>query len=234
MATDSPEVLERIKVGLDLVDTIARSMRKQMGAYIDVDDLASSGKEALINAARSFEPDRGVPFKSWAGLRIRGAMMECFRTRGPLPKRVYRKLRAMQAADNVLEIVAEENSSSTPPSAEIADEKLADALTAAATAMAIGMLAMKSVDDMRTPPKDERESPEDEAAREEMVRIFQDVLNERPENERTLIKRHYFDEVTMEQAATELGLSKSWASRLHARAMEGIARSLKRRRIEGA
>ena len=54
-----------------------------------------------------------------------------------------------------------------------------------------------------------------------------------PDQERTLIERYYFDDVTFDQAARELGLSKSWASRLHARAIEGVAKALKRSGIDG-
>ena len=62
-----------------------------------------------------------------------------------------------------------------------------------------------------------------------MARV-REAIAERPEQERVLLTRHYFDDVTFEEAARELGLSKSWASRLHSRAIEGLARSLKRAR----
>jgi DNA-directed RNA polymerase specialized sigma subunit len=42
------------------------------------------------------------------------------------------------------------------------------------------------------------------------------------------VERHYFGDETLDQAAASLGLSKSWGSRLHARAIETIARELKR------
>ncbi len=53
----------------------------------------------------------------------------------------------------------------------------------------------------------------------------------RPEAERHLLVRHYFEGVSFDEAAKEIGLSKSWASRLHARAIEGLAKDLKRLRV---
>jgi RNA polymerase sigma factor for flagellar operon FliA len=46
-----------------------------------------------------------------------------------------------------------------------------------------------------------------------------------------LVERHYFGGATLDEAARALGLSKSWGSRLHARAIEQMARELKRARV---
>lgn len=227
---DSPEVLARVKEGLDLVEMLARQLRRQFGPHVQVDDLASQGREALLAAARSFDPDRGVPFRRWANLRIRGGMIDAVRSQGNLPRRVYRKLRAVQEADRIHDAAAEEQAASPATSAEDADAKLSDQLSSAAMAMALGFLAMKSGDAVER-ASDPTESPEDAVARAELVTAIREAIAERPDAERKLLERHYFDDVTFEEAARELGLSKSWASRLHARAIEGVARAMKRARI---
>lgn len=228
MTTDSPEVLARIKDGLSLVDILARHLRRQMGPYVDVDDLASQGREALVAAARTYDPDRGVPFRKWANLRIRGAMIDAVRARGNLPKRVYRKLRAMQAADRVQEVAAEEEAAAPPASAEAADERLSNTLSASAMAMAASFLAMRSGDAIDS-ARDDADSPEDALLRAEMAKLLRDAIAAQPDAERHLLERHYFQDATFEEAARELGLSKSWASRLHARALEGLAKAVQRR-----
>jgi len=48
------------------------------------------------------------------------------------------------------------------------------------------------------------------------------------ETERKLVELHYFGDQTIDEAAASLGLSKSWGSRLHARAIEALARELRR------
>jgi RNA polymerase sigma factor for flagellar operon FliA len=221
-----------MKSALDLVDMLARGVTRQLGSYADRDDLASYGHEALMTAARTFEPDRGVPFRRWAQLKIRGAMLESLRNRGPLPKRTYRKLRAMQAADQIYENAAEEDAAALAMSPETADRRLEETLASAAAAMALGLLHSKSTEELTSGLKDDEESPEELAARVEMVRVLREVIAERPDAERTLLERHYFDDLTVEEVAKEIGLSKSWACRLHARAIDGVARSLKRRRFE--
>lgn len=223
-------MLARVKEGLDLVDILARQLRRQFGPHVQLDDLTSQGREALLAAARSFDPDRGVPFRRWANLRVRGAMIDGVRSQGNLPRRVYRQLRALQAADQVHHAAAEDAASTPAPEGEAADAKLTDQLGTAAMAMALSFLTMKA-DDALGHARDPHDSPEEAVGKAELVASIRDAIAERPEAERRLLERHYFDDVTFEEAARELGLSKSWASRLHARAIEGVARALKRSRV---
>ncbi|HVJ93165.1 MAG TPA: sigma-70 family RNA polymerase sigma factor [Labilithrix sp.] len=227
---DPPEVLARVHEGLELVDIIARQMRRQFGPHVQVDDLASQGREALLAAARSFDPERGIPFRRWANLRIRGAMIDSVRKDGSLPKRVYRKLRAVQAADAVHEAANEEQGAAPTPTAEAADAKLADHLGTAAMAMALGFLSMRR-DEALEQAKDPDHSPESNVGHVQLIARVRDAIAELPDQERTLLTRHYFDDIQLDEAARELGLSKSWGSRLHARGIEAVARSLKRSRV---
>jgi RNA polymerase sigma factor FliA len=228
---DSPEVLARLHEGLDLVDMLARQLRRQCGPYVQVDDLASQGREALLAAARSFDPDRGVPFRRWANLRIRGAMLDAIRSHGNLPRRVYRKLRAIQAADQVHAAAAEEQAAAPVTSPDDAAAKISDQLGSAAMAMAIGFLSMRSGDALEH-ARDTSETPEEAVARAELLARIRAAIAERPEAERRLLERHYFEDINFEETARELGLSKSWASRLHSRAIEAVAKALKRGNVE--
>lgn len=225
------EVVARVEQQLDLVEIIARQIRRQFGPYVEREELVSQGREALFAAARSYDAARGLPFRRWANLRIRGAMIDALRQQGNLPKRVYRKLRAMQAADRVHEVLDEEASAAPPPATpEEAEAKLNERLDAASMAMALSFLSMRSGEALDR-AKDERASPEEAVGHKEMVTLVREALAERPEPEQRLILRHYFEDVTLDEAAKELGLSKSWASRLHARAIEAIARAMKRAKV---
>lgn len=217
-------MLARVREGLDLVDLLARQMRRQIGASVQVDDLASAGREALVLAARGFDASRGVPFRRWANLRVRGAMIDAARSTG-LPRRLYEKLRATEAADRLQEATDEADAARPPANAEEADARLATRLEGAALAMALGLLRMGGQPELEA-ARDAKESPEEQVARAELVARVRAAIDARPDNERTLLVRHYFEDVTFEEAAREIGLSKSWASRLHARAIEALARDL--------
>lgn len=226
LAADSPEVLARVKEELSLVDMLARQIRRQLGGGVEYDDLASAGREGLLSAARSFDPSHGVPFRRWANLRIKGPMYDALRAQSSLPRRVYERLRTLEAGDRVTETAAEEMGT-VPAPAESADEKLTSYLAGIATAMAIGLLA-ETTGPSPEDAKDGHESAEESLARAQMLSKIREAVDRRPDAERTLLVRHYFDGVTFEEAAKELGLSKSWASRLHTRAIEGVTKDLKR------
>lgn len=227
MTADSPEVLQRIQGEIELVEMLARQLNRQLGGQVDSDDLRSAGREGLLQAARSFDASQGVPFRRWANVRVRGAMLDFVRHHSGLPRRVYKRARALAAADRVHEVASE---SPAPQSAEAADKKLDELLAQSATAMAIGFLSMRSTEGLEV--DDGTESPEQRAARGELQALLRREIEKRPEAERTLLLRHYFDDVTFENAAREIGLSKSWASRLHARAIEGLADTLRKLGLE--
>jgi RNA polymerase sigma factor for flagellar operon FliA len=222
---DSPEILARFESELDLVDLVARQIARTIGSTsVTLDDLRSFGREGLLRASRSFDPERGVPFRRWANLRIKGALYDGIRQWGGLPRRVYRQLRALEAADEVQTAYEEDDASSPPSTPEAADAKLTSYLAGIATAMAVGGATA------RPPERAVVEgTPEELFGRAELIDFLRRVVATLPEKERTLLERHYFGGETLEEAAASLGLSKSWGSRLHARAIEALTDALRSR-----
>jgi len=225
---DAPETVARIHEGMPVVDMLAHQLRRQLGSY-DVDDLKSAGREGLVNAARSFDPALGVPFRRWANLRIRGAMIDSVRSQGGMPRRVYQRLKAIEAGDKLSEGVAEEEK---PAASEVeADQRLSGYLAGIATAMAVGLLCESGGPEM-VDVRGAALTAEEQLAQHQLVTFVRDAVEKQPDAEKHLLKRHYFDGLTFDEAAKELGLSKSWASRLHARAIEGLTREMKRQRVK--
>ncbi len=226
-ATDAPEVLARFRAELDLVDLNARQVARRIVApSVTLDDLRSFGQEGLLQAARTFDESRGVPFRRWANLRIRGAMIDGVRQWGSLPRRVYRELRAVAAADRLQEAYDEEDAANPLATPEGADARLTSYLAGIATAIAAGTMVAAprgSID-----PEGRDATPEDLVGNAELIARVKAIVARLPDAERTLVERHYFGDETLDQAAASLGLSKSWGSRLHARAIDAIAREMRK------
>ncbi len=234
MPNDKPSsvtVQARVEDCLEIVQINAYQLRRQFGTRFDVDDLMSAGREALVVAAQTFDDSRGVPFRRWAGLRVRGAMVDTMRRSANMPRRVYAQLRAIEAGDLVQDTYIEEDSAKPTPNEVEADSRLGNYLAGIATAMAVGLLAQTSASTDPEAASDHADTPEEALQRAQMLQILERAINERPDAERSLLRRHYFDGLRFEQVAKELGLSKSWASRLHARAIEAVTKTLKK---EGA
>jgi RNA polymerase sigma factor for flagellar operon FliA len=213
---------------MDLVEIVARQVSRRIGPAVTLEDLRSFGREGLLHAARSFEPDRGVPFRRWANLRIKGAVFDGIRQWGGLPRRVYRELRALEAVDHVKESYEEEHSADPPSSPEAAHARIGEYLAGMATAMAIGSLSTRKGDPDGALGGSGGPSPEELFGNAELLAHIKAVVKRLPDRERTLLERHYFGGETLEDAAASLGLSKSWGSRLHARAIDALTEELRR------
>jgi RNA polymerase sigma factor for flagellar operon FliA len=80
-------------------------------------------------------------------------------------------------------------------------------------------------------PDDNAEMPLESLLDDELRRTLHEVLAGLPDDARHLVKATYFEGKTLKEAGEELGISKAWASRLHARALEQLARGLRRAHV---
>jgi RNA polymerase sigma factor for flagellar operon FliA len=225
-STEPPEVLARFHAELDLVDLLARQLGRKVAKSVTLDDLRSFGREGLLQAARTFDASRGVPFRRWANVRVRGAMIDGLRQWGNLPRRLYRELRGIEAGDRMLSAYDEEDAAGAPATPEAADARLTSYLAGIATAIAVG--TMVAAPRQNVDPDGRDVTPEDLLGEAELLARVKQIVATLPLQERTLVERHYFGGETLDEAAASLGLSKSWGSRLHARAIEAIARVLRK------
>jgi RNA polymerase sigma factor for flagellar operon FliA len=227
---DSPEVAARIDEALAMIPGVLRQLSSYFGRLARVEDLRSYASEAAMIAARSFDPDRGTPFRYFASTRIRFGVVNGMRREGEIPARLHKKLREVESSLRTKEAMDEENAAAPPRTPEDADSRLSDHLAALATALATGSLFLHG-DEVMEELVDPGDPVDDAYAREELAAVVREVVATRPETERLLIERHWFDGMTLEDAAKSVGLSPSWGCRVHARAIEGITRALQRRNV---
>jgi RNA polymerase sigma factor for flagellar operon FliA len=227
---ESPEVLERFSSGLGLVDIIARQISRTLGGAAELEELLSFGREGLWDAARRFDASRGVPFRGYANFRVRGAIIDGVRTSARLSRRTHERLNGLQAAARVSEGAHEDLAAPRAPGSgpAEAEQALGDHLAAMATAMAAGLIApIAHGDDGERTLVATSEDPEQAYGSAELRQVIQSAIGELPREEAELVRRHYLEGARFDHVAAELGLSKSWASRLHTRALTRLAKRLR-------
>jgi RNA polymerase sigma factor for flagellar operon FliA len=205
-------------------------VRRSLGQGVELDDLLSFGRIGLLDAARRFDPSRGVPFRAYANFRVRGSVVDGVRSLARLPRRVHERLRAYDASSRVSEGASEDVLGGKPAvgSAADAERALGAHLAAMATAMAVGLVAESAVgDDGELTPVDADVSPEEAVSRAELIAVVREAIAELPHEEAELVRRHYLEGERFDHVAAELGLSKSWASRLHTRAVGRLTKRLR-------
>jgi RNA polymerase sigma factor for flagellar operon FliA len=221
----APEKDQLVQQNLSLVQAIARKLKRTLGATIDYEDLVAYGSKGLVEAADRFDPRHGVAFSTFAYYRIRGAMFDGLRTMGWYSRADYARYRAEERAHEYLRNQAEREGAAraegAPPAA--AAEALAEvarALSGVATVHITALEAAARVPDERLPAPD---AALDTGRLGVRVR---EAIATLPDKERRLMELYYFGDKTLQEAGAALGLSKSWACRLHARAIDLLREAL--------
>jgi RNA polymerase sigma factor for flagellar operon FliA len=223
-ATDRDRLVEQ---NLSLVQAIAGKLKRTLGRSIEFDDIVAYGAKGLIEAADRFDARPGVSFTTFAYYRIRGAMLDGMRTMGWYSRADYARYRAEERATEYMRNVAErESATAAQPAGAGASqagsgasapgqtlEEVAAILSSIATVHITSIEAAAKVADESLPAPDATIDLGQLSAR------LRAALATLPEKEKRLMELYYFADKTLEDAGGELGLSKSWACRLHARAV---------------
>jgi RNA polymerase sigma factor for flagellar operon FliA len=214
---------------LSMVRAIAAKVRQQVSLRLELDELVSYGTQGLLEAAERFDESTGARFSTFAYYRVRGAMFDGIRQMNQLPRHVYARARMAERAHETLENAAERERGAGPgaPAPTVEDDVrgLADAMAQVVTSYVTSLEALV----------DEGSDFAEDAELAEDVLVLRDTHGEvarivegLPEKERHFIRKHYFEGKNLMEAGQELGLSKSWASRLHARALALIREKLEK------
>jgi RNA polymerase sigma factor FliA len=197
-----------------LVVATATKVRRELDLVVPLDDLIQFGFYGLLDARRRFDPTRGAQLSTYAYYRIRGAIIDGVRKMAYLPRRAHARLRALEGGDAALEAIGDSRAADAGARTDRArtaadiDEALGR-LTAAYVLSAVGQ------DEDAAQP----ENPEERLLGRELSGRIERAVGALPERERALVMGFYFEGRRFDEVAAELGISKSWASRLHTKAL---------------
>ncbi|HJK93836.1 MAG TPA: sigma-70 family RNA polymerase sigma factor [Polyangiaceae bacterium LLY-WYZ-15_(1-7)] len=203
-----------------LVQSIATKVRNRFDLKADLDDLLADGYRGLLEAKARFDESRGVQFNTFAYYRIRGAIIDGVRKNAFLSRRAYRQLKAAEAALEIGEAAGEVRAAD--PKAKGDKKKTTEALHGTLAKLTASYVMASVGQDEHQPS----ETPEDAILKEEAKERVRALLSILPERELALVKGHYFDGRRFDEVAAELGISKSWASRLHGKALDRLREAL--------
>jgi RNA polymerase sigma factor for flagellar operon FliA len=203
---------------LHLVHAIAEKLRGRLGKTMEPGDLVGYGTKGLIEAAARFDPQQGVAFSTFAYYRIRGAMFDGMRIMGWYSRGDYARFRAEERAGEYLAAAAAREGAER--AAQAGASEPGEALAAIADLLGgVAAIHITSFDAALDRPDDTFQAPDEALLDQEARQRVRAALAALPEKERRLLELYYFADQNLEDAGKQLGLSKSWASRLHARAV---------------
>ena len=221
-ATDpQPVDLDALITGhMALVGHIVRESMGRLPGHVNRDDLSSAGFTALVQAARSYDESRGVPFTRYAATRIRGAILDELRGIDWASRSVRRRARELDETRSKLAVEL----GRVPSDAEVAaaaglnvDEVAAnDEDVSRASVMSLQGFGDTSIDEVlptRAP------SPEDKIEQNERIGYLIDAVALLPERLRVVVEGYFFTERPMADIAAELGITESRVSQMRAEAL---------------
>jgi RNA polymerase sigma factor for flagellar operon FliA len=210
-----------------LVQSIAAKLRRQLGKTMEPGDLVGYGTQGLIEAAKNFDPKQGTAFSTFAYYRIRGAIFDGMRTMGWYSRGDYARFRAEERANEYMAAAADREAAlkSAKPARPAQDksgvlEDIAEILSGVAT------VHITSIEAAQELPDDRFKAPDESALEAEGRDRVRTALAKLPAKERRLMELYYFADMNLEAAGKKLGLSKSWACRLHTRAVNQMREAL--------
>lgn len=204
---------------LYLVKLVAGRLGIYLNQYIDQDDLFGYGVIGLMDAIDKYDLEKNVKFETYASLRIKGAILDAIRKLDWVPRTIRKKQKQLDHAYTYLETEL----GRAPEDAEIMeylelDEKEYNTLlkeTAITTLLSIEDYTKQIgtlKDNTAKLPEQQMEIKEVKA----MLAKYIDLLSER---EKQVITLYYFEELTLKEISSVLGVSESRISQIHTKAV---------------
>jgi RNA polymerase sigma factor FliA len=222
---------------LPQIKYIAQRISTKLPSHVELNDLVSAGILGLLDAIEKFDPNRGVKFKTYAELRIKGAILDSLRNLDWAPRslrkkskdleRVYRELEQRLGRPATDKEVCETMEITLEEFYELVDQ--------------IKGLNLGSFQELSSQDEDKNAEPLVKYIpdapqldpffvfhKTEVQGILSTAIDTLPKKERLVVSLYYFDELTMKEIGKVLGVNESRVSQLHTKAMLRLRTKLKK------
>ncbi|HED19505.1 MAG TPA: RNA polymerase sigma factor FliA [Gammaproteobacteria bacterium] len=206
-----------------LVKRIAYHLMSRLPPSVQADDLIQAGMIGLLEASRNYDASQGASFETYAGIRIRGAMLDEIRRTDWTPRSVHRKAR--QVAEAVRAIENQEGRDARD--VEVA-ERLGIELNEYHRILqdATGCRVF-SIDDAGTSggsspeptASDSHNEPLDKLHRSDFKVALAGAIAGLPERESLVMAMYYDEELNLREIGEVLGVSESRVCQIHGQAL---------------
>ncbi len=228
MASTADTVERLIEENQGLVVSLASTIHRKLPPYVELDDLIAYGQVGLAEAARDFDPQHGSRFSTYSYYRIRGSIYDGLSKMTWFSRSQYRQIKSSAMTDEVLREESDEAASSGKSSKE-GDVRWLRNVTRALAVVYLAPMGGEGEESGDRGAVEDHSMPDASAAAmsHEMADKIHELIDGLPPEPQALIKGVYFEGLSLQEAGKRLGISKSWASRLHAKTLQRLARSLR-------
>jgi RNA polymerase sigma factor FliA len=216
-----PDMDALVRKHADLVKRIAYHLAGRLPPQVEVEDLMQAGMMGLLEAAQNYATGRGASFETYAGIRIRGAMLDALRKLDWAPRSVHRKARAAAQALREVEALrgSEANESDVASHMGVS---LTEYQRIVQDTLGCQLLRLNDADGEesaldRLP--DGAPNPEANALDESLRQAIIDAIQALPERERLVLSLYYEQELNLKEIGAVLKVTESRVCQLHGQAL---------------
>jgi RNA polymerase sigma factor FliA len=195
---------------LPLVRHIVGKLTAELPPGVDVENLEAAGVLGLVEAAASYDPEREARFKTFAYLRVRGAILDELRRNCPLPQPMLETLARVRAAYRTLP--APVSVAALALATGLTEDEVADCL--AATRLTRMVSLSPESHEWTTRLDDRTDRPESPLERAEEARLLEEAITGLPERERLAVTLYYREDLRLKEISAVLKVSESRVSRI--------------------
>lgn len=205
-----------------LVKRIAYHLMSRLPPSVHADDLIQAGMIGLIEASRKFDPEQGASFETYAGIRIRGAMLDEIRRTDWTPRSVHRKAR--EVAEVVRRIENEKGRDARDIEvAEAMNMDLADYHKILQDATGCRIFSLEDPgtlgDDGYSYNNRQPDQPLENLQKADFKQGLAGAIKGLPERERLVMALYYDEELNLREIGEVLGVSESRVCQIHGQAL---------------
>jgi RNA polymerase sigma factor for flagellar operon FliA len=207
----------------DLVKRIAYHLVSRMPPNVEVDDLIQAGMIGLLDAAKHYTASKGANFETYAGIRIRGAMLDEVRKSDWTPRSVHRNVREMSEVVRRLENESGQDAKPT----EIANalgislDDYHKVVQDAASCRLFSFEQMGSSEDDGPVDfaSDDGPGPAEQLENDDFRASLVQAIEQLPERERLVLSLYYDQELNLREIGAVLDVSESRVCQIHGQAL---------------
>ncbi|MFW5451113.1 MAG: RNA polymerase sigma factor FliA [Methylophagaceae bacterium] len=217
-STSNQSESELVMLHAALVKRIAYHLIARLPHTVDVEDLIQAGMIGLLDASKHYNADQGASFETYAGIRIRGAMLDEIRRNDWAPRSVHRKAREIAAAMQTLEQQHGRNALDS----EIADtlgisvKEYHHQLHDSTNHQVFSLDDFNDHDEVDARPLSKGQpEPDQEVQSLGFQQALANAIKMLPERERLMMGLYYNEELNLKEIGEVLGVSESRVSQIH-------------------
>jgi RNA polymerase sigma factor for flagellar operon FliA len=206
-----------------LVKRIAYHMMMRMPASVQVDDLIQAGMIGLIEASQKYDMSRGASFETYAGIRIRGAIVDEMRRGDWVPRSVHRNARRVSRAIAAVEARTGRDAADADVAQElgVSLEEYFVMLQDSNSSRLFSYEETFGEEDSNIDASEHSSafaSPLEGMQRDGLKKALVDAIRQLPEREQMVLSLYYDQELNLKEIGMVLGVSESRISQIHSQA----------------